>query len=210
MSVTQKNNGKKGGFCKVCFDAGKSEQVYRSHYVRSEPGPKGKVVCPILLAVECNYCKEKGHTIKFCVILANKKKNNFKMENRKKHEIKESKREEKREKISVNKNIFARLVDESSDEEDEKVVTKELTGWAAVVARPFPVEKAKEKRILEKGWASIDKLGNMEVAVEESMPNRMVAKDRAPVIKRILNWADESSSDEEYEDNYGELEEEDW
>lgn len=208
MSVTQKNNGKKGAFCKVCFDAGKSEQVYRSHYVRSEPGPKGKVVCPILLAVECNYCKEKGHTIKFCVILANKKKNNYKMENRKKHESKAYKNKEKKEKVPASKNVFAGLVDESSDEEDEKVVTKELTGWAAVVARPFPVEKAKEEGVLEKGWASIDKSGNMTVAVEESMNDRMVTKDRAPVIKRVLNWADESSSDEEYEDNYGEVEDE--
>jgi hypothetical protein len=82
MSVTQKNNGKKGGFCKVCFDAGKSEKVYKSHYVRSEPGTKGKVVCPLLLAIECNYCKEKGHTVKFCMIIASKKKNTFKMEKR--------------------------------------------------------------------------------------------------------------------------------
>jgi hypothetical protein len=207
MSVTQKNNGKKGGFCKVCFDAGKSEKVYKSHYVRSEPGTKGKVVCPLLLAIECNYCKEKGHTVKFCMIIASKKKNTFKMENRKNHEIKESKREEKRGKVSVNKNIFARLVDESSDEEDEKVVRKELSGWAAIVAKPFPVAKAKEDVILEKGWASIDKSGNMTTAVEESMNDRMVAKDRTLVIKRVLNWADDFSSDEEYEDNYGEIEE---
>jgi len=36
-------------FCKVCFDAGKSEVEYTSHFVKSEPGIKGKVVCPTLL-----------------------------------------------------------------------------------------------------------------------------------------------------------------
>ena len=50
-------------FCKVCKDAKKSESVYTSHSVRDETG---KVVCPILLSQECKYCKEKGHTPKYC------------------------------------------------------------------------------------------------------------------------------------------------
>ncbi len=50
-------------FCKVCKDAKKSESVYTSHSVRDETG---KVVCPTLLSQECKYCKEKGHTPKYC------------------------------------------------------------------------------------------------------------------------------------------------
>jgi hypothetical protein len=53
-------------FCKVCHDSGKSEAEYTSHFVKSEPGPKGVVVCPVLLASICNYCKQKGHTLKHC------------------------------------------------------------------------------------------------------------------------------------------------
>jgi len=49
-------------FCKVCKDAKKSESVYTSHSVRVG----GKVVCPTLLSQECKYCKEKGHTPKYC------------------------------------------------------------------------------------------------------------------------------------------------
>ena len=53
-------------FCKVCKDSGKNESVYTSHWVRDAPGPNGKVVCPTLLGMECKYCREKGHMLKFC------------------------------------------------------------------------------------------------------------------------------------------------
>lgn len=53
-------------FCKVCYDAGKPEWEYTSHYVKDQPGPNGKVVCPVILNVECNYCHEKGHTPSHC------------------------------------------------------------------------------------------------------------------------------------------------
>ena len=56
-------------FCKVCFDAGKPESEYTGHWVRDQPGPKGTVVCPHLLSLECRYCHKKGHTPKHCTIL---------------------------------------------------------------------------------------------------------------------------------------------
>lgn len=56
-------------FCKVCHDAGKPESEYTSHFVRSDLGPKAKVVCPTLLSLECRYCFEKGHTVSFCAVL---------------------------------------------------------------------------------------------------------------------------------------------
>lgn len=53
-------------FCKVCCDAGKSEEEYTSHYVRDRDG---KTVCPTLLNQECRYCFQRGHTVKFCDVL---------------------------------------------------------------------------------------------------------------------------------------------
>jgi len=53
-------------FCKVCFDAGKSEKEYTSHYVKSAPGPTGKVVCPTLLIQACLNCGQPGHTSGYC------------------------------------------------------------------------------------------------------------------------------------------------
>lgn len=56
-------------FCKVCYDAGRPEHEYTSHYVKDQKGPHGKVVCPLLLNVECNYCHQRGHTPSHCPVL---------------------------------------------------------------------------------------------------------------------------------------------
>lgn len=70
-------------FCSVCRDAGKPLEVYTSHFVKDQPGPNGKVVCPTLLSQPCRYCKESGHTVKYCPKLDNKPKNFFQNQNRK-------------------------------------------------------------------------------------------------------------------------------
>ena len=59
----------KTSFCKVCFDAKKSKEEYTSHWVKSEPGPNGVVVCPYLLSLECRYCKKSGHTPRWCPVM---------------------------------------------------------------------------------------------------------------------------------------------
>ena len=53
-------------FCKWCFDAGKSEREYTSHYIKDSRGPNGRVICPTLLAHECRFCHETGHTKRHC------------------------------------------------------------------------------------------------------------------------------------------------
>jgi len=108
-------------FCKVCHDAGKSEAEYTNHFVKSEPGPNGKTVCPTLLAQECRYCYESGHTAGYCPVIAANKK----VEERVSREVA---RREAAEKKAVDKpvqkksaNIFAALNDSSDSELDEKV-----------------------------------------------------------------------------------------
>lgn len=56
MSSTKKS-------CKVCRDAGKSEEEYNSHKTKNG---RGKIVCPTLLSNTCHCCKQKGHTVKYC------------------------------------------------------------------------------------------------------------------------------------------------
>jgi hypothetical protein len=53
-------------FCKVCRDAGRPEKEYTSHYVKDQPGPNGKVVCPTLLNQACRICHKTGHTSSYC------------------------------------------------------------------------------------------------------------------------------------------------
>ena len=59
-------------FCKVCKDAGKTETEYTSHYVKDK---SGKITCPTLLNQACKYCKQTGHTVKFCKTLKLNEKN---------------------------------------------------------------------------------------------------------------------------------------
>ena len=53
-------------FCKVCRDAGKPESEYTSHFVKDQPGPNGKVICPTLLNQACRICDKTGHTSSYC------------------------------------------------------------------------------------------------------------------------------------------------
>ena len=53
-------------FCKVCRDAGKLESEYTSHFVKDQPGPNGKVICPTLLNQDCRICGKSGHTSSYC------------------------------------------------------------------------------------------------------------------------------------------------
>ena len=61
------NNYSRGGpaksYCKLCHDAGKTEAVYASHYIRDR---LGKTTCPYLLSLTCRLCNGKGHTPKHC------------------------------------------------------------------------------------------------------------------------------------------------
>ena len=53
-------------FCKVCYDAKCSVEEFTSHFVKDQPGPNGKVVCPTLLAQQCLICGIPGHTSSYC------------------------------------------------------------------------------------------------------------------------------------------------
>lgn len=53
-------------FCKVCFDSGKPESLYNSHFVRASRDPTSRVTCPTLLNTECRYCAAVGHTVSKC------------------------------------------------------------------------------------------------------------------------------------------------
>jgi len=50
----------------VCRDAGRPESEYTSHFVKDQPGPNGKVVCPMLLNQACRICEKPGHTSSYC------------------------------------------------------------------------------------------------------------------------------------------------
>jgi hypothetical protein len=128
-------------FCKVCFDAGKSEAEYSNHFVRETPEPSSKVVCPTLLQASCGYCHEKGHTPKCCKLL----KAHQKEKQRQEYAAKKSEEAAKPEKQAKKKplNVFAALMD-SSDDEEEKTQVKQVNKKINSVQK-MPAEKEKEK-----------------------------------------------------------------
>ena len=82
-------------YCKVCFDAGKPETEYTSHYLRSAPGPDGKLVCPTLLNQSCLTCGQRGHTSSYC-----DKRNQHQHQHQHQHQD-QAKHQEKRNRIDA-------------------------------------------------------------------------------------------------------------
>lgn len=118
-----------GKFCKVCKDQGRSIAEYTSHYVRESRDPNSKVVCPLLIAAVCRYCKDGGHTVKHCPKIEAKNRQQAKAKMNQSHIISKNYcveiTKEKKKKSSRNQNNFAAfnlLDDDDSDEEVENVI----------------------------------------------------------------------------------------
>ena len=110
-------------FCKVCHDAGKPESIFTSHYVKSGlDTTKSKIDCPTLLALECRYCYQNGHTVKYCVVLKkNEKIMKEQTKNQRKSEFETKTMASSKDKNgkTSKKNRFASFC-ESTDGEEEK------------------------------------------------------------------------------------------
>ena len=65
--TNNRDNKTKQPFCKVCFDAKRND--YNTHFLKDFSGSRLVVLCPYLLALQCNYCKEQGHTVSYCEVL---------------------------------------------------------------------------------------------------------------------------------------------
>lgn len=200
-------------YCKVCFDAGKPESEYSSHWVRTLPDRSGKttVTCPTLLNTECRYCYQSGHTTKFCKVL---EKKNKVMERAEKAEMVSKKTKQSAPKEKKPSSVFAGLMD--SDSEDEVKVSKSVenypvlsapvkkvevekqyvkTGWAAIVAKPAEVKKIVEPA-KQTGLIMLSDFIKPQPKVQENKPAPWAAK-KQPVVTK--SWADESDSEDENE-----------
>lgn len=183
-------NSQKKPFCKVCFDAKKSESEYTSHYVRSRPDQNGNtiVTCPILAATECRYCFKFGHTIKFCNVLEEKKKRDNKD---KSVAIRNQKAAERNAVVPValqrDNAIYAGKFASLYEEEEE------VNPIVVVADDNFPTLNKKQvsfEATSNNNWAS--------VAAKPAAPVEKPATKPATVQKaQARSWADESDSDDE-------------
>jgi hypothetical protein len=132
-----RNNIKKQ-FCKVCFDAGKPEQVYTSHYVKSAPGPNSKVVCPTLLSQDCGYCFKSGHTPKFCPVIAKNKAAEDKARKQAMYSQEAATTEQKKQVPKKHLNAFAALDSSDSETEAENITAINTKVEIKSIEEEFP------------------------------------------------------------------------
>jgi hypothetical protein len=202
-------------FCKVCFDSGKEESIYTSHFVRSEPGANSKVICPTLLAQECTYCRTAGHTVKFCKVLIIRKKEDDRYASRVRYD-----------RVNIipvmatstkKRNTFAVLDDSDSETEPKEEfpqlcvpvkykIDANVSTYASMAAAAsdtvLPRANAKSSasstpfRMFRAGGVDDDANDCIsDVTIYSAhRPNRSVAPKR-----EIVSWADWSDSESEYD-----------
>ena len=128
---------KRTPYCDTCYRKGLSEREYTSHYTKSEPGPRGVVVCPTILNAVCKACGMKGHwaSEKFCSVVRRERRYNDRREQEQKMAAAAKPVVKK-----TTTNVYAALM----DDEGEAVAVASLrsvaapTGpsWADMAAKP--------------------------------------------------------------------------
>jgi len=205
-------------FCKVCHDAGKSQAEYTSHFVKSEPGANGVVVCPTLLAQGCGFCHEFGHTVKYCMKLKNQQKD-IKKNDERVHYLQRSERDIKKvdQKVKKSNSVFALLAEDSDDE--SKKVKKPKSNKKEPLSFPVLVE-VKVKPITESNPNTNTKISYASMASKPAVPFTPCEPNYPPPPKTVTvatigdyitkaskarmpmkNWADWSDSEDEAEED---------
>ena len=195
--MSRNTNNVKKPYCKVCYDAGKSEREYTNHWVKDL---NGKTTCPTLLNTECRYCHKFGHTSKFCDVLAIRKR-----DTRWEHPRSEVvHKEQPQTNYRRPQNSFAVLCDNDvSNEEVSNIIIDHSeplgNSWASIASKPkkmTPVTKPGVVTLTGCGVKASEPTAKTQVAETEAPP--FVQKKYIPTSKR--NWADWSESEDEYED----------
>ena len=181
-------------YCKVCHDAGKTEKEYTSHFVKSAPGPEGKVVCPTLLSQSCGYCGSCGHTPKFCTTLAANKaaeEKSLKLAARKEAmEKREAEKAAPKQGPAVKKqsrNIFDAFGSDS-DEETEKKVSKKVSKAQFMEPKPVAIVAKVAAKPAPKLFAKEEEFPALNAVATKSVPKSDVnptAKGKNQILSAI-------------------------
>ena len=185
-------------FCKVCHDAGKPESEYTSHFVRSDLGPKGKVVCPTLLSLECRYCFETGHTVSFCVAL--KKHKNAEKKAVARTEFSEASVQSPLKAPLKATNRFGALAQDAASDISKEIQVKKQTK----AKEEFPVLCGVVKKEVLKPSTTLSYAAQAAKALEMPVLTRQSHYKEKPAAEKKISkrWADwtDSDDDEEVED----------
>jgi len=186
-------------FCGVCYNSGKTEKEYTSHYTKSVAGVKGLVCCPTILQHTCEYCKEKGHFKANCSALKKKEKMN-QIEKKDFKEINNKNAEKllKKTPAASNKTAFALAFgDDSDDEIDKKVNEKTLMRVVAEEKKPaevifVPKQYKISYSMVAKMPAKEKKDAHIQAAKKTIEELNLFDYMKSPVKKIVMHsWADD-------------------
>lgn len=184
-------------YCKVCHDAGKTEDEYRSHCTRESRDIKSKVICPTLLAQECRYCYEAGHTVKYCPSLKDREKiSNSREKFARREEATSRYIESSISAVASSKqmkivNTFACLDADSDEEAQKKSVVKEDYPVLCAPVKRAPVSKSNYAAALATTAEPVIKVVSVPTPAPWSTNRPKVAK---------ISWAAMESDSEDDED----------
>jgi len=186
MSAKANMSTKVTKFCKVCFDAGKSEKEYTNHYVRRDREPNSPVVCPTLLNQECGFCGKLGHSPKYCTVLEDKKKQDAKKEKMLKRE--QQKQQQPKPAVAATKatkptasNVFAALYDSDDEEPKPKPVAEPALkkDQPALKKEQFPALQQQEQQAAKAATKKPAATNTWLKSLQQSCPNLTVPKQMA-------------------------------
>lgn len=161
-SSSSRNTNTATPFCKVCRDAGRPEKEYTSHYVKDQPGPQGKVVCPTLLNQACRICHNTGHTSSYCPQYRPRREERYierererEREPRREERYIEREREPRREEHNDRRHSYDRLR-EDTERRDREIRDRDDTyhreqdrrtkPWLQVALKPAPETQPPPRR----------------------------------------------------------------
>ena len=142
-------------FCSFCRDAGKPRNVYTSHYPKDRPGKDGKVVCPTILSTTCGYCRESGHTTRYCSVL--KQRNQDSSQYRKE-------RYRKPRMISTNNN-------NNNNDGWRSIPTKKHSNSPSYSRKASPVQKPKAKHNKFAALSYDEEIATSPTTTQEDFPS---------------------------------------
>ena len=185
MNTTKTSAATATPYCSVCHSAGKTKQEYTSHWIRASTAKDAKVTCPYLLSLVCGYCKQQGHTPKYCPVAHENNKQKSKTSASTYAKAPTPATTPARAKQQKNHfNALQHLID---DEEENALKTAEhIKSFPAINDSSSVAITGSNKNVLT-GWASI---AAKPKATAQTQASAKVDTTIAPA-KTVLDWSED-------------------
>lgn len=198
-------------FCKVCFDSGKTEAQYTSHFVKAED--RKTVICPTLLDQECRVCFNTGHTPSCCPVLKERNSQNRRYQEQSQREQAQEKKEQKKQPKKF-ANIYEAFNDDECSNNQQQVAVKEE--FPQLPCSSTPAEKKAPAKATASAFSySAAASAPKPIKREEFVPGPLVPLNfrilelkpktysmPIQIHRRSHSWADESSDDDDDDNDY--------